>query len=102
MRSVRRRAVLVPIVIAGALSAAPPATADPVSPVAGSESAAATIADLWAQGYSVAVNWVFGYTRTSLDRCSVTGIHNPDRSDAPPSRATTVYVDVSCPNDDDW
>ena len=55
--------------------------------------------DLRDQGYTVAINLVAG-DRTALSRCSVTAIHNPDRSpDAVPMNSTTVYVDVSCPSD---
>lgn len=84
--------------------AAPIAAAEPVWPVAGAESAADTIRDLEDQGYTVAINWVRGYSTEPLSRCSVSAIYNPDRSpDAQPSRATTVYVDVACPHDDtDW
>ena len=42
------------------LAIAPVATADPVWPVAGAESAGATIDDLEAQGYDVRINWVSG------------------------------------------
>jgi hypothetical protein len=78
------------------------AIADPVSPVAGDSSAADTIRDLEDQGYSVAINWVSGYSTEPLSTCRVLGIHNPDRSpDAVPMKSTTVYVDVSCPNNDD-
>jgi hypothetical protein len=40
------------------LGNAPVATAEPVWPVAGAESASATIDDLEAQGYDVRINWV--------------------------------------------
>jgi hypothetical protein len=86
-----------------ALAAAPVATAEPVWPVAGAESASATIDDLEAQGYDVQINWVSGVSSVPLSWCKVTAIHNPNHS--PPSENTfaTVYVDVSCPNpDDDW
>jgi hypothetical protein len=82
---------------------APVATADPVWPVAGAESASATIDDLEAQGYDVQINWVSGVSSVPLSWCKVTAIHNPNHS--PPTENTfdTVYVDVSCPNqDDDW
>jgi hypothetical protein len=49
---------------AAAIAVVPRAAAGPVWPVAGAESAAATIADLQAQGYNVAINWVFGHGRT--------------------------------------
>ena len=84
------------------LACAPVATAEPVWPVAGAESASATIDDLQAQGYDVQINWVSGVSSVPLWRCKVTAIHNPNHS--PPSQNTleTVYVDVSCPNEPDW
>ncbi|AKK29441.1 hypothetical protein [Mycobacterium sp. EPa45] len=86
-----------------AILAAPLAAAEPPWPVAGTESAADTIRDLQSQGYRVGINWVFGYTRSSLDRCSVTAIHNP--GGPPPDESaepTTVFIDVSCPDHDEW
>jgi hypothetical protein len=86
------------------LANAPAATAEPVWPVAGAESARATIDDLEAQGYDVQINWVSGVSSVPLSWCKVTAIHNPNHS-PPPTENTfeTVYVDVSCPNpDDDW
>ena len=88
---------------AAAIGAAPIAAADPVWPYAGAESAADTIRDLEEQGYTVAINWVNGYSSRSLSECSVRAINNPDRSpDATPKKSTTVYIDVSCPSDHDW
>ncbi|MBV9089195.1 MAG: hypothetical protein JO044_04710 [Mycobacteriaceae bacterium] len=88
---------------AASILVAPLAGADPVWPVAGAESASDTIADLQAQGYDVQINWVTGYSRAPLSRCSVSGINNPDRSPGSDKTLTTVYVDVVCPNDDwDW
>ncbi|MDT5009345.1 MAG: hypothetical protein QOH57_962 [Mycobacterium sp.] len=82
--------------IAGAHTAA----ADPTWPIAGAESAAATIRDLQQQGYNVAINWVGGYRDGPLDDCTVGAIYNPDRSGTPaPPQETTVYVDVTCPHD---
>ena len=89
---------------AGFLTAAVPlfcppgATADPVWPFAGAESASATIEDLEAQGYDVQINWVSGIPAVPLYYCKVTAINNPNHS--PPSENTfdTVYVDISCPN----
>jgi hypothetical protein len=80
----------------------PVATADPVSPVAGDSSAADVISELEDQGYSVAINWVSGQSTRPLSTCRVLAIHNPDRGpDSVPMKSTTVYVDVSCPQDDD-
>ena len=76
------------------------ASADPVWPVAGAESADRTIRDLEDQGYMVQINWVGGNSITSLALCRVNAINNPDRSfDSPPPQNTTVYVDVWCPHD---
>jgi hypothetical protein len=86
--------------VAALIAAAPAVSADPVWPVPGAQSAAATIADLQAQGYDVRINWVSGRSSVDLSRCSVSAIHNPDRSATGPTTFTTVYVDVSCPNDD--
>jgi hypothetical protein len=85
------------------LLVAPPAAAEPPWPVPGTESAADTIRDLQSQGHRVGINWVFGYTRSSLDRCSVTAVHNPAGPPADESaEPTTVFIDVSCPGQDDW
>ena len=89
------------VAAAMAIAVAPAAAAEPVWPVAGAESAAATIADLQAQGYDVQINWVSGQSSVSLTQCRVLAIHNPDRSPGSESTFTTVYVDVSCPNRDD-
>ena len=86
---------------ATSIAVAPVAVADPVWPVGDAESAADTIADLQAQGYEVQINWVTGYNRAPLSRCSVSAIHNPDLSGTT-TTSTTVYVDVVCPNDWDW
>jgi protein-disulfide isomerase len=87
--------------LAASIAAAPVAAADPTWPVAGAESAAATIRDLQSQGYNVAINWVNGYSEDPLDWCTVSAIYNPDRSGTPvPPENTTVYVDVSCPHND--
>jgi hypothetical protein len=91
------------LLTAASLACAPVAAAEPVWPVAGAESASATIDDLRAQGYDVQINWVSGVSSVPLSRCTVTAIHNPDHSPESANTFTTVYVDVSCPNpDDDW
>ena len=77
---------------------APIAAADPVFPTAGAESAGATIADLKAQGFDVAINWVAGPPNVPLSECMVTAINNPDSSAPNSSTVSTVYVDVACPN----
>jgi hypothetical protein len=82
------------------LAHAPVAAAEPVWPVAGAESASATIDDL--QGYDVQINWASGVSAVPLSRCKITAIHNPDNSPGSANTFTTVYVDVSCPNEPDW
>ncbi len=96
--------LLVPGLLAAALPLAhvPVAAAEPVWPVAGSESAGATIDDLQAQGYDVQINWVSGVSSVPLSRCKVTAIHNPNHSAPSENTLETVYVDVSCPNEPDW
>jgi hypothetical protein len=89
------------VAAAASIAVAPIAAAEPVWPVAGAESAAATIADLEAQGYDVQINWVSGVSNVALTQCKVLAIHNPDNSPGSESTFTTVYVDVSCPNRDD-
>jgi hypothetical protein len=84
---------------AATLAVAPSASAEPIWPISGAESASATIADLEAQGYAVQINWVTGASNTPLWLCRVTGINNPDRS-GNETMFTVVYVDVSCPSDD--
>ena len=97
-----KRGYFAPLVVAAwaaaSIAVAPLGAADPVWPVPGAESAADTIRDLEAQGYTVAIN---GSITAPLERCSVTAIHNPDRSGGKPDPSTTVYVDVSCPPDHD-
>jgi hypothetical protein len=99
--SLRCRHVAPLLVAAGAaaaMGAVPVAGADPQ---AGTESARATIDDLTAEGYNVEINWVGRRSTESLSRCSVSAIHNPDASPPPPKTFTTVYVDVSCPDEHD-
>ena len=96
--------LLAPGLLAAALSLGyvPVAAAEPVWPVAGAESAGATIDDLEAQGYDVQVNWVSGVSSVPLSWCKVTAIHNPNHSAPSENTLETVYVDVSCPNEPDW
>ncbi len=99
----RRRAAagLAAVAIAAELIASAAVTAaDPVWPPHGGGSASDVIADLEAKGYNVQINWVNGHSTTPLSQCSVSAVHNPDRSPPPPTSFTTVYVDVSCPDED--
>jgi hypothetical protein len=102
--SFERKAFALLLVAAGGatlIATAPIASADPVWPVAGAESAADTVRDLQDQGYNVSINWVNGHQGSDLSRCDVSAIYNPDRSaESPPPQSTTVYVDVQCPHDD--
>ena len=86
------------VAAAASITVAPIAAADPIWPVAGAESASATIEDLEAEGYNVAINWVNGYNTVPLSQCTVNAIHNPDRSPDSQNTFTTVYVDVECPD----
>jgi len=85
---------------AAPLAYSPVAAAEPVWPVAGAESASATIDDLEAQGYDVLINWVSGLPSVPLYRCKVTAIHNPNHDPPTGNTLETVYVDVSCTNPD--
>ncbi|MGW4101019.1 hypothetical protein [Mycobacterium sp. NPDC004974] len=85
-------------VLCAVIFLAPPAGADPT---AGTRSAADTINDLTAKGYNVQINWVSGVSSEPLTRCRATAVHNPDRSPGTDPANTTVYVDVSCPNEPD-
>ncbi|WP_431234705.1 hypothetical protein ACQ856_09300 [Mycolicibacterium psychrotolerans] len=69
---------------------------DAVSPTAGGN-AGDTVSELSDQGYNVQIN---GPVPVPLSRCKTTGIHGiPNAVDALPPSSTTVYVDVSCPDD---
>ncbi len=59
--------------------------ADAGAAPSGVGSAADTVKDLQADGYTVQVN---GAATTPLSECSVTGVHP----------GTTVYVDIACPS----
>ncbi len=95
--------------LASALVAALGAATVALAPIAGADpdldtqSARATIDELQAQGYDVQINWMNGARRESLSDCSVTAVHNPNRSGEPPTTFTTVYIDVLCQehHDDD-
>ena len=63
-------------------------------------SAQSVIDQLEAEGYNVVVNWLTGYNTKPLSVCWVSHINNPDSSPPEPGAFTTVYVDVSCPNND--
>jgi len=66
---------------------------------ASADGADATIADLQAQGYTVQINYLNGASE-SLSYCSVVNVDDPDSTPHPPA-ATTLFVDVSCPDHHD-
>jgi hypothetical protein len=77
-------------------SAVVPPHRDAVSPT-GVDNAGDTVVELRDQGYDVQIN---GSVPVPLSRCKTTGIHGvPNAIDALPPSATTVYVDVDCPDD---
>jgi hypothetical protein len=84
-------AVLPAIALAASVTFAPNAAAD---------GADTEIANLKAQGYTVQINWPNGFDTEPLSVCTVTAINNPNSSPQPIS-ATTLYVDVTCPNHED-
>jgi hypothetical protein len=86
------------VAMSATASIAPVAAADPVWPVAGAESADATLHDLADQGYSVQINWVTGYPDVALSECWVNAIHNPDGPPTDQHPLATVYVDIGCPS----
>lgn len=77
------------------IALAPNAAADPVLPVAGSESASATIRDLTALGYDVSINYDNGVPSVGLSQCWVNGINTADGSGQ--NTLKTAYVDIECP-----
>jgi hypothetical protein len=83
---------------ATSIAVAPIAVAEPV---AVNPSASSTIDELEAQGYDVQINWMNGSRSDALSECSVTAVHNPNRSGEPPATFTTVYIDVLCPEHHD-
>jgi hypothetical protein len=83
--------------VAALLAAAGTVALIAAAPIAAAYGADNTIADLEAQGYTVQINWVHGFDTEPLWVCTVTGINNPNSS-ATPKTSTTLYVDVTCPN----
>jgi hypothetical protein len=74
---------------AGAASAAP----------TGGDNAADTVRELRADGYAVQIN---GSMTDPLSQCTTTAVHGVPYavgSAARPESFTTIYVDVSCPDD---
>ena len=93
------RATLIVLAVCVSLGEAAAARAQPA---ADDQSAEAVIDGLKSQGYQVEINWVGGRSTVPLSECSVKSVNNPDRSATPPpNSSTTVYVDVSCPNEPD-
>jgi hypothetical protein len=61
------------------------------------ESAAAVVEELKAQGYNVEVKGMSGADSGLLTTCTVTAIHNPGDPSPDPASTTTIYVEVACP-----
>ena len=100
--SVSRTRHLTPFVaVAAALVLSPNALADPPRLAQDGVTAADTINDLEAEGYTVQINWIRGASNQPLSQCWSTGVNNPNRSGGPPTGFTVVYVDVACPDHDD-
>jgi len=93
-----RIALLIFAGVAAPIVLAPIASADPVFPTAGSESASTTVMDLDSQGYDVVINVLQGNPNVPLSECKVNGINNPSHMPPDASTLSTVYVDVLCPN----
>ncbi len=81
--------------IFGALAATALGLAGAAAAMPTGSSAADTVSSLQAQGYNVQLN---GPATAPLSQCAVTGTHgdSPGRIDS--TQFTTVYVDISCPN----
>ena len=83
------------------LLTAPPVHADPSQwPTPGTQPADAILFELERQGYAVGINWVNNGQGAALTRCKVTGYHAPGRAGGIDPAATTVYMDVVCPDED--
>ncbi len=80
---------------AGVLAAAMLGSSSAAAAPTGTESAGDVVASLKALGYNVMLN---GSISEPLSECNVTAVHNPDASGSAIA-FTTVYVDVTCPDD---
>lgn len=77
------------------------AAADPSDwPQPGSQPADAILMQLERLGYAVGINWINNGEGVPLARCQVSGYHAPGRADGVDPAATTVYMDVVCPDED--
>jgi hypothetical protein len=89
-------------IAAAALSAAAVGLAGPgAAAPTGGANAADTVTTLRSEGYNVQIN---GTASVPLSRCTVTDVHGlanaADSTVRPnPATLTTVYVDISCPDD---
>ena len=89
------------LAVTGWVMGSPVATADPGDwPAPGSAPADTILMTLERQGYAVGINWVNNGGGVPLARCQVSGSHAPGRTDGVDPAATTVYVDVVCPDED--
>ena len=90
---------IIPRYVAPVLALAAVGLSLSLAPIAASDGADAAIDDLQAQGYTVQINYLNGASE-ELSYCSVVNVNDPDSTPQPPS-ATTLFVDVSCPNHHD-
>ena len=77
--------------------AATPTPAVSADPDIDTQSAAAVIQQLRAQGYAVEVEGVSSQATGLLTGCTVTSIDKPAAPTPDPTITTTVYVRVACP-----
>jgi hypothetical protein len=88
------RLPLVGLAVAMPIAFAAPAFADPPSiPEAGSESAAATIGDLYDAGYDVQIQYENGTPDSPLSQCTVTRIKTVGSAGSQP----LAYMTINCP-----
>ena len=79
----------------------PAAAADPSEwPQPGSQPADVILRELESTGHTVGINWINNGKGVPLARCQVSGYHAPGVTDPTDPAATTVYLDVVCPDED--
>lgn len=94
-----RGAVLMAVGLASSsLFLLPAASAEPLLPQAGSQSAADTINAYQAAGFVVQVQYLEGHPNVALGECRVTAIRNFNGPMASLMMLSTVDIDVVCPN----
>ena len=91
---------LITSLTAGALTAAALGLAGTASAFPHAETAADAIDELKTQGYNVQIN---GLVQAPLSECTATGVHPSldNTATLQEKEHTQVFVDVSCPSNDD-